>query len=848
MAFKFNPLTGNLDLVGSGGGGGGSGPFTGITGTPNEIAYFDVFGNGTSDSLATRLSNAVLQTDIASNTYAQLNVNDGISSEAIIQADNIGSIGNAITLTFDGVIDVDQAILNWNTANPANTCSLIGGTGTIIVPAGSPSLAGGGKAGISMGAVTLPVGVLQGNMQYAQDDTSGAIGFNLTGNFATVFGRNQQGVFNGGFSSAGVGFISASPETVELLLTNFMGQASGLTAEIGLIGINANNSGFVIDDVNSVFSLEDNATSLIIPFGLTASIGDVLVVTADVGQNYTLGFTSPTAGVPGGVDTNVQYNDGGVFGGDSNFIWNKTFKRFQVGDTAKATNEVVFTVDDSLNFMKMDAPTGSITIGDPNNQNNGLAFKVLPGSNSSTLTGFLPVEAGFATINFTGVGLDDISLTSNWSRTNNTTYTVTVEVTNFKAIWITGPTLPFTVGDTIENAAVPSETANIFAIQQLSPTEFWLICDQSGGAWTSPASVNVIAGINVGATANVINWYDNTDVFSVASTGDSYNYWPMTSTVSLNGASLGWGAALGHTVNDFWTIDFLANGFNFLNGSWASGSFDIGLHTGIPQNISPKAIRIENNPSTPSLLKIGNVAQNGTVLSFGQNSNDGMMYFNSSTNNRYFDIQPSSGLFGIGDISGAVNSNTFTVYDSSGETISQISSSFQVVTPAADVFLYIDVANQSYKFGDISTANTGIHLEIDDLNGTQISKKGATVLSRQGSDQLEITTGLAFSKWRDGGNSTPIAVLVDDLGVYAGSGSIGATFDLPDSVLCVDGKIIIVKDDYNLIPGSGAFYIRPNGTDTIDRTYTNASPYQMMGTGESVMLCLDQASGNWRMV
>ena len=35
---------------GDGGGGGGSGPFTGITGTPTEVAYFDALGNGTSNS------------------------------------------------------------------------------------------------------------------------------------------------------------------------------------------------------------------------------------------------------------------------------------------------------------------------------------------------------------------------------------------------------------------------------------------------------------------------------------------------------------------------------------------------------------------------------------------------------------------------------------------------------------------------------------------------------------------------------------------------------------------------------------------------------------------------------
>jgi len=36
---------------------------------------------------------------------------------------------------------------------------------------------------------------------------------------------------------------------------------------------------------------------------------------------------------PGGVDTNIQFNDGGSFGGDANFNWNKTDERLAIGHT-----------------------------------------------------------------------------------------------------------------------------------------------------------------------------------------------------------------------------------------------------------------------------------------------------------------------------------------------------------------------------------------------------------------------------------------------------------------------------------------------------------------------------------
>lgn len=42
----------------------------------------------------------------------------------------------------------------------------------------------------------------------------------------------------------------------------------------------------------------------------------------DAGTEYDL--TATGSGAPGGADTNVQYNDGGTFGGDANLTWDKT--------------------------------------------------------------------------------------------------------------------------------------------------------------------------------------------------------------------------------------------------------------------------------------------------------------------------------------------------------------------------------------------------------------------------------------------------------------------------------------------------------------------------------------------
>lgn len=63
-------------------------------------------------------------------------------------ADATGEDGNSISLTFDGVDDIDTVVGAWNTANPTNTCSH-NGTGTNVLTSATVSLVGGGFAIVS---------------------------------------------------------------------------------------------------------------------------------------------------------------------------------------------------------------------------------------------------------------------------------------------------------------------------------------------------------------------------------------------------------------------------------------------------------------------------------------------------------------------------------------------------------------------------------------------------------------------------------------------------------------------------------------------------------------------------
>lgn len=59
---------------------------------------------------------------------------------------------------------------------------------------------------------------------------------------------------------------------------------------------------------------------------------------------------------PGGSDTQIQFNDGGVFGGDSGFTWNKTTNKINLG-----TSEIY----DDTNFLNLVNATGVYIQTDP---------------------------------------------------------------------------------------------------------------------------------------------------------------------------------------------------------------------------------------------------------------------------------------------------------------------------------------------------------------------------------------------------------------------------------------------------------------------------------------------------
>jgi hypothetical protein len=72
---------------------------------------------------------------------------DGTTSKLVIRADNVGTAGNSITLTFNGSQNVDNRLAAWNSANPTNTATIIYGNGSSNPNNGETITLSGGVAG-----------------------------------------------------------------------------------------------------------------------------------------------------------------------------------------------------------------------------------------------------------------------------------------------------------------------------------------------------------------------------------------------------------------------------------------------------------------------------------------------------------------------------------------------------------------------------------------------------------------------------------------------------------------------------------------------------------------------------
>ena len=344
---------------GTGGGGTPSLPFYGV--------QYNNSGSFFADNEFTR--NPITHESVFGfQVYAQGTVDDVSSQYVDWQADNLGSVGNSITLTFDGIIDTDTALANWNASNPSNTASVIGGTGNFVPPAQTVTFSGGGQTGYELTRNLLGQG-----FQFAGSTFSdGATGFAVNGLLNT--GGSGLGPFLGAFdfSTNKSSILRMDPTRIDSRVEN------GSTGDVSQLQLNPTGT------TRIQFQPGDN----------TGESGfDMFYHTIRIrNAGYTWDFPD-TPGTPGQVLTTQ--------GSGTMMTW----ETVSGGSPALNSKNIGFgsgtnLLTGSSNF-EYNSAEYQFTQRFPNNINGGTIL-------GSPLT--------FGAASFTGSGLDDLTL--NWSVSN----------------------------------------------------------------------------------------------------------------------------------------------------------------------------------------------------------------------------------------------------------------------------------------------------------------------------------------------------------------------------------------------------------------------------------------------
>jgi hypothetical protein len=400
-----------------------------ITGTLTTASQPNITNVGTLGSLAVTANITGGNVLTVGRVSATGNVNGGnIISGALVQGAIVSASGNVVggNLTTSGQISATSNITGGNvltgglisatstitssaniTGGNVLTGGLISATGTITTAAGTNStgFAVGNGAVSNVGLGFFPTAGTRGD--YAIRDYSnvtstmyldvgmggsaaGEFQFRTSNAFTLLMRANSTGVYSPGVVSA-TGIVSG----LELTSTQSSGDEGG-QLNLAKAATNTTLDGNIIVDIyqNRFRIFENGGTNRGAYIDLTAAA-------ASVGTNLLAGGGG---GTPGGSNTYVQFNDGGVFGGNAQFTYDKVLNTLTAGTFAGTLN------GSGQNFkVGDDAWIGDIntadTIGLKGQQNAANAYIVFGNSDATGKLG----RAGTGPLTYAGA----FSATSN---------------------------------------------------------------------------------------------------------------------------------------------------------------------------------------------------------------------------------------------------------------------------------------------------------------------------------------------------------------------------------------------------------------------------------------------------
>ena len=368
-----------------------------ITSAPaNAIIYQDASQIATGDTLATRLQNNTLDTAIGS--YFQGSGAD-LTQTDVFLTDNAQST-SVVTLVFNGTDNCATVVTAWNTANPTNTVTQIGGNGTDVLSAQTITLSSG-KASFNSGNSTIPLfaapvsGVLFNVVDY-----NNVLGFFGTGDYTNLTGlpgtSNVFAVVDAGFAKNSVMFQSLGATSI-FAQNGSNGVGININANQFKGGFNAGNNSFNVDGA-AFCSWSDGTHNFQLPAGVAPTTGQVLGVSFISGSDYFLSFQNAGSGTVPTGSTEFQYLKWDT--GTSLPVWNNLYA--QTDDTGANLHTIygykaLGITNTNVNPLGSYANTalGAYTLsnlaGTQDNRNTALGFSAgsqIPQSTRSTYVGY----------------------------------------------------------------------------------------------------------------------------------------------------------------------------------------------------------------------------------------------------------------------------------------------------------------------------------------------------------------------------------------------------------------------------------------------------------------------------
>lgn len=511
--------------------------------------------------------------------------------------------------------------------------------------------------------------------------------------------------------------------------------------------------------------------------------GQFLTTDGTGGTSWTTGGGG--GGSPGGANTNIQYNNFGMFGGDSNFTWDNSTYNFRVGDFGGVEKHFTETIDNATGLTE---------------------FGGYKGNPSATM------------VIFTGTAPDNFQLNSValYSGTSPSNFSITVVGNDDSTQLVVGNgsiTGTFNIGDTISNGM--GATATVTYVSVGGSTQ--LSINAITGTFTAGDTVTVTAGTNVGSNGVL----DQADPLcdSVDITDGITHYYGMSvitlgSSVPLQGVVMSFTATSGNTIGNSWT-------FTVSPG-------DYGDFLKLVQQDGQVLLGDADNKNGGAMLKL-----TGDLNKFAFIYANSFQVYNRATNTLalYANTDPSGITAGMGDVFGVHNNTRSDVDDQNSIITNQAQIAFTYQTPAGKKWLDIRPGGAVARLGDMDLQGAGTLLTVNDGLQT-ISSEGTIVEPNIGSTTyggtIDYSAGFVGKEraYFTGSHSgTPTGLL------------------LPTGVNAPIGTVFHV-DDLGLLASTDNITLDAGGGNDIVGS-TSAQTYVMTQDGQSVTL-VKLTSTDWK--